>query len=217
VRRLYLIFRLLLFFAGSVITVFFVSRLILVLMQGVWTEPVAILVGVVLSSPGAGIIWHFFFMKKVKVAPIVIQIPFEEQTANLLEELNGYIEEVDKLAPKVVKKELQIALADTCIDAKLLLAKVEEKKELSLRNTTVIIGSYIRLIQHDILPQYIEMQNDQRNLFPNVPIRLENALEAIMSFDAYLRQSILFLEQDDMTRFDVAVRMLNPLKHTVLK
>ena len=211
-RRLYLIFRLLLFFAGSVVTVFFVSRLILALMQGTWSEPVAILVGIILSSPGAGIVWHFFFMRNGhKPVPETN----EEKTARLVGELNGKLSTIREMVSQIHKVETKNLIVLTCSDVESLLQKIVEKRPHTLQRAAVVIGMHVSLISDDILPQYIDMQSNPR-IFQNVEKDLASAHTAIEHFDKYLRGSILMLEKNDLTKFEVAIRLLDPLDFALL-
>lgn len=180
-------------------------------MQGIWSEGIAIFVSFVLCTPGAAIVWNLFFRKK----PAQFVETLEEKTERIMTEVSDHLLAIQTLAYEVNDSDLRLLVFRTCADTTLLLEKVAEKKPLSKANAGIIIGTYLSLLRDDILPQYIDMQKNP-DIFQNVEESFAQAHKSIGNFDKYLRGSILLLEKDEITRFQVALRLLDPLEFALL-
>lgn len=100
-------------------------------------------------------------------------------------------------------------------DIEVFLTKVAEKKPNSRKSAATTLGLHLAYLTEDILPQYIEMQNTPR-YFRDSANKLTRAHSALQHLEEYLRGSITLLEEGDDNRFEIALKLIDPLEHSVL-
>lgn len=129
----------------------------------------------------------------------------------LFREIMDDIDAIKHLLCHVDHEELAQQIELICQDTVVLLRKVSEK----VPETRISAGKFIRgnleFIRHDILPQYIEMQETPR-YYETPAESMAEGRKAISAYARFLNRQIANLEMADDMRYRVAIDMLQALE-----
>lgn len=134
---------------------------------------------------------------------------YEYRALNLYTDVRKHLVTVRALIPQISSFEMVKLLKEFCEDAEILLQKFEEKNPTSRITSATMLGAHLLLIERDLLPQYIELQNEPRYLH-DAAEKLTRAQSAIKRFHELLLNTITALEDGDDIRFEAAIKILDP-------
>lgn len=140
---------------------------------------------------------------------------YERQVANLYALVRRQVKETTAFCGQIKDHKTAEILSLICEDVELFLVKVAEKQPNSRKSAATTLGMHLAYLTEDILPQYIEMQNAPR-FFHDSADKLKRAHSALHNLEEYLRGSITLLEEGDDNRFEIALKLIDPLEHSVL-
>jgi hypothetical protein len=140
---------------------------------------------------------------------------YETQVTNLYALVRCQVKETTAFCTQIKDRKTAQVLSLICEDIEVFLTKVAEKKPNSRKSAATTLGLHLAYLTEDILPQYLEMQNAPR-FFRDSPDKLKRASSALQHLEAYLRGSITLLEESDDNRFEIALKLIDPLEHSVL-
>lgn len=135
---------------------------------------------------------------------------YDALSRELFEEINQDVKAIHGLICYVEQEDMCYQLEFICKDTLVLLNKVTEKLPESRLSTGKFIRGNLDFILHDILPQYIEMQETPR--YYETPRKtMTEGRKAIDTFARFLNKQIANLEIADEMRYLVAIDMLKAL------
>ena len=140
---------------------------------------------------------------------------YEIQVTNLYALVRRQVKETAAFCAQIKDHKTAQVLSLICEDSGVFLTKVAEKKPNSRKSAATTLGLHLAYLTEDILPQYIEMQNTPR-FFHDSADKLKRAYSALQHLEEYLRGSITLLEEGDDNRFEIALKLIDPLEHSVL-
>lgn len=134
---------------------------------------------------------------------------YEYRAMSLYTDVRKHLVTVQGLIPQISSFEMFELLTEFCEDAETLLQKFEEKNPTSRITSATMLGAHLLLIERDLLPQYLELQNEPRYLH-DAAEKLTRAQSAIKRFHELLLNTITALEDGDDIRFEAAIKILDP-------
>ena len=140
---------------------------------------------------------------------------YETQVTKLYALVRRQVKETMTLCGQIKDQETARVLSLICEDIEVFLRKVAEKQPNARKSAATTLGLHLAYLTEDILPQYIEMQNTPR-FFHDSADKLKRAYAALHNLEEYLRGSITLLEEGDDNRFEIALKLIDPLEHSVL-
>ena len=140
---------------------------------------------------------------------------YETQVTNLYALVRRQAKETTAFCSEIKDRKMAQVLSLICEDVEVFLLKVAEKQPNSRKSAATTLGLHLAYLTEDILPQYIEMQNSPR-FFHDSADKLKRAYAALHNLEEYLQGSITLLEEGDDNRFEIALKLIDPLEQSVL-